>query len=395
MTDTKLNISFNPSFFVVNFAHKNLNLQNDDANIRVIGAFRKKETAVAFSKKYTQREGLDCYLVCKGSDMIVPCNYDFQTNPEKAVKKLETITKHHEEQLQKEKDEFEKHLAKSRSLCEKYKKQPDKEVIDNDLLELEDICKEEEKENTTEAAAAEGSVRNEMLDQQIEAMDQDYKLEDAKYAKENFMKMLEVRKKNQESVKNILSKEGVGDTKKVPEDLKGSFNFVTMSFMEDVSPEKEHAFTIHSVHDTEKNARDHVDEKISKQVTNKNIYVICMYEWIQINIAFCSLLTDKIDCKYRDPQQNDIMQYHLRTKEKRNESIRQYHRDNDIELKETDIFPEDYKGGVQTEGVDEDGGGKDEDGEGKDEDGGGKDVNAGEDENEGDDVNEGEDENED
>ena len=59
-----------------------------------------------------------------------------------------------------------------------------------------------------------------------------------------------------------MSKEGVGDTKKVPEDLKGSFNFVTMSFMEDVSPEKEHAFTIHSVHDTEKNARDHVDEKI-------------------------------------------------------------------------------------------------------------------------------------
>ena len=110
-----------PSFYVVNFAHQGLNLKHEKAAIRIVGAFGTRATAQKFSQDFTTSHGLDCYLLRKGAPMIVPRDYGFQTEPARAVKKLEDIQASHKDDVQKTRDEFREYMKAAKELRQKEK----------------------------------------------------------------------------------------------------------------------------------------------------------------------------------------------------------------------------------------------------------------------------------
>ena len=78
-------INLQPQFYVVNFAHRNLNLQYPRAAFRILQGFKKKSTAQDYSNDIRDRYGLDCFLMQKNKPMIIPNGYYFKKTQPKLL----------------------------------------------------------------------------------------------------------------------------------------------------------------------------------------------------------------------------------------------------------------------------------------------------------------------
>jgi len=123
--------------------------------------------------------------------------------------------------------------------------------------------------------------------------------------------------------------------------MKGVYEYAVISCMKDKSTKGEHAITIHSAHKDEAEAEKYIEDALIKDVMYEDLHVVSMYEWLTVEMAFCEALMEKVRRKYRDPKQNEIMQYQLqKQKRKRSDIAYEYRKKGLEEPQYTTITPD-------------------------------------------------------
>ena len=265
-----MDLNVNPTHFVVNIAHTGLKLKANGPCFRLIGAFYTGAQAQAFSDAVHARYDLDCIKIKVGATMPIFSTYEFMWNSLYTVMKIDEIKDHHKTEVSNEHAEFVNHKKELQSKKDKEEK--------------------------------------------------------LKYAQTQTKKMVELRKADKRASMALLENQSSATGREAPfeEKFKGIFNFMNVSFMQDPSAKREHTIQVHSVHRSFEEGKKHT-EVLAKQITDKNIYTLEMYQWIHADMAFCEHLMEKIPRVYRDQVKNELMQYQLVGKKKKREDIAYEH----------------------------------------------------------------------
>ena len=274
-----MELDLQPQYYVVNFAHRKLQLSYPRAAFRVLQGFKKKSTAKLFSDDFNKQYDLDCFLMQKGKPMLIPNDYYFKQNPVEAVMRLEKIISAHKEKVKDTRQSFEKYVKESQRLH----KNPE-------------LAEEEQA-----------------------------------FAQNEQKKMIRMRQNDLEKSKAIMSEEFTGQYQKLKEEHKSAFKYAVVSCIEDTSEQKEHVVTIYALHNTSEAAKEHIANDLSKDVIDLDLHVVDVGEWIVPGMAFCEHIMEKVKRKYRNKQTDEHLQYHLNKRHKKRKEVSAFYKESGIE----------------------------------------------------------------
>ena len=264
--DTAASAYAGPDLFVVNMAHTGLRCRKDRAAFRVVGAFGQKKTAQAFSDMFGTKYGNDCFLFQLGRTSMIPRDYSFASpgGQAKMIEKSERLRMEHAEREADTRKEFQAYVR----------------------------------------------------DKKKECADRTF---DYAKSRADFMRLQEERGKALQEAKQILSGDPHAIAQAVDVSDRGAFTHAVVSFIRDTTEglaagEREPLVTIHGVFENVAKARAHIDQELSAEVTDSTLFVVDMYQWVFVDMAFCEPLIETIDTMYRNDKQNDIMEFKVRGK---------------------------------------------------------------------------------